>query len=89
MEFPDDVLTIIKAYAQPITRPDWRRLHHYTSLRLHLEIAILFNTSISMASIFFIKNQTSKYIYYVEHDDSGPYVRYLVHKQNVYKIECI
>ena len=25
MELPDDVLNIIKEYAQPITRPDWRK----------------------------------------------------------------
>jgi hypothetical protein len=27
MELPDDVLAIIKEYAQPVTRPDWRTLH--------------------------------------------------------------
>ena len=30
MEFPDDVLRLIKEYSQPITRPDWRSLHHLT-----------------------------------------------------------
>ena len=30
MELPEDVLRIIKAYAQPITRPDWRKLHIMT-----------------------------------------------------------
>ena len=27
LELPDDVLAIIKEYAQPLTRPDWRTLH--------------------------------------------------------------
>jgi len=27
MELPDDVLAIIKEYARPVTRPDWRTLH--------------------------------------------------------------
>jgi len=27
MELPDDVVAIIKEYARPITRPDWRTLH--------------------------------------------------------------
>jgi hypothetical protein len=27
MELPDDVLAIIKEYARPITRADWRTLH--------------------------------------------------------------
>ncbi len=87
MELPDDVLALIKEYAQPMTRPDWRYLHRVSSLKLHLSIALSFNTSINMAFIFFIKNQTSDYIYYVEYDINGPYVRYLVSKQNVYKIE--
>ena len=89
LELPDDVLAIIKQYAQPRTRPDWRRLHHISSLRLHLAVALSFNVSINMAAIYFIKHQTSDYIYYVEYDISGPYVRYLVSKQNVYKIDII
>ena len=31
MELPDDVLTIIKDYARPVTRPDWRTLHKMTN----------------------------------------------------------
>ena len=31
MELPDDVLHIIKDYAQPITRPDWRTMHKMTN----------------------------------------------------------
>ncbi len=27
MELPEDVLAIIKEYAKPVTRPDWRTLH--------------------------------------------------------------
>jgi len=30
MELPDDVLQIIKEFSQPITRPDWRKLHIMT-----------------------------------------------------------
>ena len=30
MNLPDDVLHIIRAYAQPLTRPDWRTLHKLT-----------------------------------------------------------
>ena len=89
LELPDDVLQIIKQYAQPRTRPDWRTLRRVSSLKLHLAIAISFNVSINMATIFFIKNQTSDYVYYVEYDINGPYVRYLVSGQNVYKIDTI
>jgi|LauGreSuBDMM15SN_2_FD.fasta_scaffold48395_2 hypothetical protein len=31
LELPDDVLAIIKEYARPITRPDWRTLHLMTN----------------------------------------------------------
>jgi hypothetical protein len=89
MELPDDVVQIIHQFSRPVTRPDWRRLHRLLSLKLHLAIAISFNVSINMATIFFIKNQTSDYIYYVEYDINGPYVRYLVSEQNVYKIDTI
>ena len=27
MELPQDILHIIKEYAKPVTRPDWRQLH--------------------------------------------------------------
>jgi hypothetical protein len=70
-----------------MTRPDWKTLHRVTSLKLHLSIALSFNESINMAFVFFIKNQTSDYIHYVENDVSGPYVRYLVLNQIVYKID--
>ena len=36
MELPDDVLQIIKDYAQPQTRPDWRTLHIMPSTIFHL-----------------------------------------------------
>jgi hypothetical protein len=87
MQFPDDVLSIIKEFSRPVTRPDWRTLHRVPSLRLHLEIALLFNMSINMATVFFIKTQTSDYIYYIEYESSGPYVRYLVADNSIYKID--
>ena len=33
MELPDEVLSIIKEYSMPITRPDWRTLHVMTHER--------------------------------------------------------
>ena len=89
MELPDDVIQIIKEYSQPMTRPDWKTMHRVSSLKLHLAIALSFNETINMAFVYFIKNQTSDYIHYVEYDINGPYVRYLVSTQNIYKIETI
>jgi hypothetical protein len=31
LELPDDVIAIIKEYARPVTRPDWRTLHLMTN----------------------------------------------------------
>jgi len=53
MELPSDVLSIIKEFAQPLTRPDWRTLHRIPSLQLHLDVAYSFNATINMATIFF------------------------------------
>ena len=30
MELPKDVLSLVKEYAMPVTRPDWRTLHIMT-----------------------------------------------------------
>jgi hypothetical protein len=37
MELPDDVLQLIREYAKPITRPDWRKLHIMKQYTLHNE----------------------------------------------------
>ena len=38
MELPGDVLSIIKEYSMPLTRPDWKRLHLMTNQRFYLEL---------------------------------------------------
>lgn len=38
MELPHDVLMLIKEYAQPLTRPDWRKGCYYN--RFHYKIYI-------------------------------------------------
>jgi hypothetical protein len=37
MELPDDVLNLIKEYAQPLTRPDWRK-GCYFNRHIYLDI---------------------------------------------------
>ena len=44
MELPDDVLAIIKDYAQPVTRPGWRKLHKMPSYRFHRAVLIQYNS---------------------------------------------
>ena len=43
MELPDDVLRLVKEYAMPITRPDWRKLHRMDEYKFHLDIAYTYN----------------------------------------------
>ena len=38
MELPQDVLSIIKEYSMPITRPDWKTLHWMTNKHFYLEL---------------------------------------------------
>lgn len=38
MELPEDCLKIIKEYAQPVTRPDWRLLRIMPNQRFYLEL---------------------------------------------------
>jgi hypothetical protein len=38
MELPDDVLSIIKEFSRPITRPDWRTLHKMTHIHFYIDI---------------------------------------------------
>jgi hypothetical protein len=38
MELPDDVLAQIKEYAQPVTRPGWRKLHIMSNQRFYMEL---------------------------------------------------
>jgi hypothetical protein len=38
MELPDDIVYVIKEYAQPRTRPDWRYMHKMTKCDLYSEL---------------------------------------------------
>ena len=63
MELPDDVLSIVRDFARPITRPDWRHIHRMPSLQFHLDFVDRFNSTFNLALIFFVQKQTSDYIY--------------------------
>ena len=63
MELPDDVVSIIRDYSRPITRPNWRELHRLLPEQLHLHIIFKFNTTFNLALIYFIQTQTSDYTY--------------------------
>lgn len=43
MELPDDVLSIIRDFSRPVTRPDWRKLKPMTGDTLHYQVAVNYN----------------------------------------------
>ena len=63
MDLPDDVLSIIRDFSRPRTRPDWRSLHRLPSLQFHLDFIEHFNSSFKPALSLFFHTQTSGYIY--------------------------
>jgi hypothetical protein len=44
MEFPNELQQMIRAYAKPITRPDWRRLHKMTLHCYYIQLVMSKNT---------------------------------------------
>lgn len=69
MQLPDDVLGIIRDFSRPLTRPDWRTLHRLLSEQLHFNIVVKFNTTFNLALIYFVKTQTSGFIYGLDGGD--------------------
>ena len=43
MEFPDEILALIREFARPVTRPGWRRLRKMTSYNFHRAILYKYN----------------------------------------------
>ena len=43
MEFPDEILALIKEFSRPVTRPDWRRLRPMTAYNFHQAILCKYN----------------------------------------------
>ena len=43
MEFPDEIVSIIKEFSMPITRPDWKTLHRMPHHTFHHYVAYSFN----------------------------------------------
>lgn len=63
MELPDDVLSVVRDYSRPLTRPDWRHIHRMPSLVFHLDFTEQFNNTFNLALCFFLQHQTSDYVY--------------------------
>ena len=54
---PQDILSIIKEYSKPITRPDWRTAHKFTQADLYNELFAHTHVILSdNASVVIFKN---------------------------------
>jgi len=51
MELPEDVVAVIKEFAQPVTHPDWRTLHKMPYDVFHISILEFFNIPFYYLSI--------------------------------------
>ena len=56
MELPDELLTLVRDFSRPVTRPDWRDLHRMTSYRLHCGILLRYNERRNPVIYTFVKN---------------------------------
>ena len=52
IELPQDVLKIIKEYAMPITRSDWKRMHLMTNKCFYLELIKLRDNWFTQDTLF-------------------------------------
>ena len=57
MNLPSDVLSIIKEYTKPITRPNWRTVHKFTQSDLCKELFSMTHVILSdTTSVLIFKN---------------------------------
>jgi len=80
MEFPKDILNIIRKFSRPLTRPDWKTLHHMTSLSFHIALAREVNYNCPKCIYKLIINPQSDFIYDLEFFN-GPRV-YVIYNIN-------
>jgi hypothetical protein len=63
MELPDDVLSVVRDFSRPVTRPDWRTLRRMPSLAFHIDFATTFNTTFKLVLLLFLQSQSSNYVH--------------------------
>ena len=76
MELPDDIIVLIKEYSRPLTRPDWRTLHHMPEFDFCVSLAKQYNKSMSkIYETTLDKNTRYKYMYCTK--KFYPYIRFV------------
>jgi hypothetical protein len=69
MELPDDVLLLVREFSRPVTRPDWRRLHHMPAYKFHCYVRDTYNQlSLPIINWFVEHYDQSQYTYIYRHN---------------------
>ena len=83
LELPDDVLQIIKEYARPVTRPDWRRLHLMPNVSFHMLAAQAINRKFPQSVFEMVTQNDIEYGYHMEYYGGIPYIEYIYGKSRI------
>lgn len=67
MEFPEDILSVVRDFSKPMTRPDWRDLHLLEAQKLHWLIAAIYNTRRVPVIEKFVNNYDQLNYMYIVH----------------------
>ena len=65
MELPDELLTLVRDFSRPVTRPDWRDLHRMDAHHFHFLVASIYNTKRVPVVESFVSHQT--HFHYIFH----------------------
>jgi hypothetical protein len=83
MEFPEDILKIIREYSKPMTRPDWRSLQRMPSYRFHILVSQTLNRN-SPQVVYELTNKPGpEYNYHIEFYEGLPYIVYIYGKDQI------
>ena len=74
MELPDDILSLVRDFSMPLTRPDWRTLHRMPNLDFHLAVASELMWNQQPVIYHFITRAHSQFAFDVHFFDGFPYV---------------
>jgi len=87
MELPEDVLKIIKEYSRPLTRPDWKKMHHMPEFTYYVLVAKEYNKSGNNTFKKVLdKNKKYKYMYCTLH--INPYINFVYNPAFIYNSNC-
>ena len=74
MELPLDILSIVKDFSRPLTRPDWRTLHRFTNIDFHLDIASQVRWDCPSVIYSLVIQPRTHFVYDLHFFDGYPYV---------------